>query len=581
MASKKKRVVEGKLNVPAFSTPGRAGSARLPGLNTRPNTGAASIAKSFEGFSKSLLQIGVAREKNAAASEALDARNAALVGKFKEFDRQASVDIYEATTGDIKGRSAALGLQEQLDAGTIDLLNQNLSLSQTLSSFDQMKDKLLQENFGQQGSGDFTDQRTEQYRSGFIPHIINSVEKQRVRVAAQHKAKFEAERKATVSEYAGMVADSVIQRVAAFDPTAPDSSGTTIEQIGFGVTEFNDVLKQAINLGMKKEEATVHIINTLGLKAVEEGRPELMAFTEQRLPSGGKIANNQVLNKQADEFRVKATTVFIQREKLQITKDARELKNRQRVTSAGAINIMIQNPEADHSEMLKKVSELQILKPATMTSLVSFNRALKENDSDIFMTRGYEAGLYSQIANGDITRVDQLSKLLADGKVTKDVFRRLHTTLQTQLGSDESENAYKIYLRSISESFADPDALILGGANLTDVLNLETIKAKMLTTYREGAIIFQNKFPGASLSSPEAVEFFENHAKQIQIDSPLSKEQIQTPIPEVRRSEDGNTLNPEDLSLFSKTHKQNKINKKAIKEAEDYLIRIRTYLRKR
>jgi len=137
-----RKVVNDISKVP-LQAPSGSGGANLPNLRTTPTN---KVMESLAGFSDTINKLAAVREKNDAAKEALKARNDALAGKFSVFDREASVIEYDQTRGDIKGRTAAATIQEDLLAARNDILNQNLTIQDTLSAFDEAKADIVRRN---------------------------------------------------------------------------------------------------------------------------------------------------------------------------------------------------------------------------------------------------------------------------------------------------------------------------------------------------------------------------------------------------------------------------------------------------
>jgi hypothetical protein len=491
--AKKDRIVAQDISKAQFQAPSGGGGTNLPNLRVTPTN---RMMESLSGFSQTITKFAAVREKNDAAKEALKARNDALAGKFSTFDRDASVDVYDQTRGDIKGRSSAAAVQEDLTAAKADILNQNLTIQDTLAAFDEAKSNIMQEKY----AGHL--KQSEAYKSGFLPHVVGAIEKNRTDLAAAHQAKFIAESKATQSEFASEIAHGVPQ-------TGPDK-GVHFEQ-------FKSIRSAGVNLGLKREESTINAIDTIGLIAVEEGKPWLLKFADEAGPDGFKVTNNNELKKKVVEFRSKAQAQFIQGEKLRIANETRARTEAERVTLEQAYDSIIKSPSDDHSGMIKDVSNLGVVAGPKMAALSNFAYNMRNGDRDIAPDNKLEVDTKLKIAKGEITKVSELVKLYNDSAlskrgINKTAFDRLITSLDTHLSREGTINSFTANRDSIKNIFGDDEFIEknVGGYGLSRREDAKKMQTFSLRSMDQALIYFQSKFPEEPLSGPKAGEFFFN-----------------------------------------------------------------------
>jgi hypothetical protein len=493
MARKEKnRQIAQDISKASFQAPSAGSGTNVPSLRTTPTN---RMMESLSGFSAGIAKLAAVREKNDAAKEALKARNDALTGKFSVFDRDASVQVYDQTRGDIKGRSAAAAIQLDLTAAKADILNQNLTIQDSLEAYDEAKASIIQEKYGDHLK------QTESYKSGFLPHVVSTIEKNRTDLASKHQAKFIAESKATQSEFSDTVIDSV--------PQTGTDKGVNFEQ-------FSAIRTAGVNMGLEREEATINAIDSIGLRAVTEGKPWLLKFADEAGPNGFKVSNNTALNKKVIEFRTKAQAKFIQVEKLRIQNEARERAEGERTVLKQAYDMIIKNPTEDHSGMIKDIGTLGAVDGPKMAALSNFSANVRKGDRHIALDNRLVVSLKQQIAEGDITKMGQLVTIYNDssksGKgINLTAFNDLQSDLQASGSGGGSVNAYSTNLTSIKNIFGDDEFIEdnVSGYGKLKRGQAKAIQALSIRTMQQSLVFFKAVHGNdMDLNSPEARKFF-------------------------------------------------------------------------
>jgi hypothetical protein len=494
MANERKVVQD--ISKASFTAPSAGGGASLPGLSTRTTT-ARSMNNALEGlagFSKTIAQLGLIREKNSAAAEALQAKNDALAGKFSTFDRKASVDLYDQTRGDIKGRSASLSIGEQLQAVRTDILNQNLSIDDSLKAFDEAKSQIMQDNF----AGHL--QQSEAYKSGFLPHAVNTIEKNRVALAEAHQLKFNAERKADQSEFA----TSIVGQTKQFGPDK-----------GVHFEDFAAIRKAGVNMGMTREDATTNAIDTIGLIAVGEGKPWLLKFGDEAGPDGFKVSNNPDLKKRLLEYKTKAQAQFIGGEKLRIANEAREKAEKEQAALDDGYDAIIKSPSEDHSGLIKDISSLGYVDGQKIAALSNFAHNARNGDRDIAPNNIMLVDTKLKIARGEITKVGELVKLYNESAkskqgINKSGFDDLHAELVAHQSREGAVNSFSTNRDSIKNIFGDDKNLMdnVSGFGIEKRANAKRIQTFSLRIMDQSLEYFRHLHPDEPLSGPIAGKFF-------------------------------------------------------------------------
>jgi len=520
--AKSDRKVVNDISKANFIAPSAGGGTNLPGLRTRnPSNNA---LEGLAGFSKTIAQLGLIREKNDAAAEALKAKNDALAGKYSSFKYKYSVDLYDQTRGDIKGRSSSLAIQEQLQALNTDILNQNKDIDTSLEMFNEGSAKIFQDNYG-----DHLNQ-SEAYKSGFLPHVVNGREKNRTALAEAHKAKFDVERQGDLQELTNILIDEVTP-VHVFDPENPDSGGKLAGKLTYDENSFKENIKAGVQLGLTKETALDVTVTTLISRSIADGTPELLALKDVRLDNGVKLFSHPKYGPLLLDAEVKARSAYITKEKRIIEREKQELTAKRDAMGADSMQYLIENAGGDNREYLQSVADMKILKPSTMASLITFDQNLASNDYDIHVDDALVTDTYAAIANGFITTTDQLKTLYNNSKEagrglnTKE-FLKLNTYLQSEINeAEETANAFTAFRKTISGVIPEDDTALFGllgqmrpdGGVYTydDILNSKRVRTKMLAQYDSSAQAFQRLHPGKSKSSPEAFDFYEKTAQAL------------------------------------------------------------------
>jgi hypothetical protein len=528
-----RREVAQDISKAQITTPSVSGGANLPNLRTTPTN---RVMESLSGFSETITKLAAVREKNDAAKEALKARNDALAGKFSVFDRGASVDLYDQTRGDIKGRSSALAIQENLTAATSDILNQNLTIQDSLAAFDEAKANIMQENYADHLK------QSEAYKSGFLPHIVSTIEKQRTGLAQLHQAKFIAEAKATQSEFASNVAHGVPQ-------TGPDK--------GVKLEHFEAIRTSGVNLGLKREEATINAIDSIGLIAVEEGKPWLLKFADEVGKDGFKVTNKVALKKKVVEFRSKAQAQFIQGEKLRLAKETRELEAERVAIKQEYYKSVVLNPSEDHSGMLKDISILNKLKGEDLSKMSNFAHNMRSGDRDIAVDNKLEVDTKLKIARGEITKIEELVNIynqsaLSKRGINKSAFDRLSTDLETHQTREGTINNFTTNRDSIKNIFGDDEFIEknVGGYGQIKREDAKKMQTFSLRSMDQALIYFQAKFPEEPLSGPKAGAFFFNVRASLEklLEAPSRKRKAQEELSKLKiRFLDNGAIDPQSV----------------------------------
>ena len=494
------RTVVADISKASFVAPSAGGGGNLPNLRTRPTN---RLLGSFAGFSESLNQLSAVRERNDAAKEALKARNDALAGNFSVFDREQSVQVYDQTRGDIKGRSSALAIQLDLDAAKNDILNKNLTIDDTLLEYDQAKARIIQDKYQ-----DHLEQ-TESYKSGFLPHVVSTIEKNRIDLASKHQEKFITQTKADQSELVSVLAEQS-------PDTGPDK--------GVDFQTFSVMRTAGVNMGLSREEATENTIDSIGLIAVGEGKPWLLKFADQAGPDGFKVNNNTRLRKKIFEYRTKAQAQFIQGEKRKIEIEAKELDSERLAIKQEAYQNIIENPGEDHSSLIRDIGDMQKLKGEDLAKLSNFAHTVRNGDRDISPDNQLLVKTKLKIATGELKTVAELVKLYTDSGLRREGinlagFKELQGDLEKHQSSLGSINAFTANRDSIKNIFGDDQFL---EENTAGFGKPKRAAAKEMQNFAirsmdEALLYFQAQFPEETLSGPEASRFFTRVRKSIEI----------------------------------------------------------------
>jgi hypothetical protein len=535
LAPRKNRAVVADLAPTKFTAPGSSGRASLPGLRTTgPGSAAAnSIAKSFDGFSKTLSQIGIAREKNGAATEALEARNAALAGEFRPFDRQESVDIYDQTFGDIRGRSAFLQQQQGVEAGVTDITNQNLSVEGSLAAYDEFRTTYIKENYGDQLDS------TDNFKAGFLPHIIKGFEEGKIALATQVKAKHDAQTDAVLSEKVGLVTDhsAIVQE---FDPNNPDGSGVaSFKPKGMDVSDFTELIQTGVALGKTREDSTLHVLSTVAAKAVEEGRPEFLDFTKESTVNGIKLESNLKYNKLIDTARSQATTAMIARVNAQYTRDERTLKEGQRQSSNSLYEWMDDNPgDPKTKKMISAAAVRYGWTPEQRTKAMSYSEDIADGGNISYLAN-VEDQLTKDISSGAVDRQSQLAEMFSLSRqvgegLDRPAYNRLNAKLKEQLGRGATADAFKRNRKALEGLLGKGKQYV--GTDSGALVTVDQQRAQVLEDFDLAYSFFLKKHPEEPLHGDIATEFADEWADKVLNASALGKQAF--PFDEGKETED-------------------------------------------
>ena len=495
------RVVASDLSKVQFSAPSAGGGANLPGLRTRDSTN--NMLQSFAGFTKTLQGIAIVREKNDAAKEALEARNKALEGKYSTFQRQESVDIYEQTRGNIKGRSAIVGLQEGLDAGTTDILNQNLSLKGTLEAYDSMKSELINEKF----EGDLN--RSEAYKSGFLPHVVDSIEKNRVALAQAHKAKFVAEQKTDQREHIQNQLNDKLQEETI------GVAGNVVKSYPFYTQEdFLNARAVGVNLGLTREQATTNALENIAEIAVFTNNPDILEFAFKKLPGGGSLTNDPELAKLLRGAFDKARSGRIADAARVSNLETQMMNKRSESIKVDWMGKLLDNPNVNHDEEFRQLVSSGKLNSADIGSLVTFKSSIAKGDSHIVEDPSMITDLEIRAASGELTFDELKTKMnqsVATGRgITFSQFSSILPKLTSASNKKAAVNAYTTNVSAVTNFFGDDEFIEdrFKSFGLDEDFDIKTLQSDMLFLMKNSATLFYRETGETDLNSPKAFKWF-------------------------------------------------------------------------
>jgi hypothetical protein len=506
------RKVVNDLGAVDVQAPSASGGASLPNLRTRPTN---RMMQSLAGFSETLAQLAVRREKNDAAKEALAARNTALAGKFASFKRQASVDIYDQTRGDIAGRKSRAQLREQLDQGIVDILNGNDDLPTSLQKYDEFKSQLTETEY----SNDL--QESENYKAGFLPHYVEQVEAGRLELGARFKAKFDAQTDAVLSEKVDQVASEVNQ-FQVFDPNAPDSGGRLAQKSGLGMEEFNGLVKTGVDLGKSREDSIMHILTTIAAKADEEGRPDLFNFAKETTVDGIKLESNQKYNKIIDAGRDAATKTLIAAGKERDRQEKLELKTGQDRSQNMFYTYVFDNGgDPKSKKLINSLAKRYQWTPDQITKALAYVDTIGSGvtvtpDSNVEwkLSQDIQEGTFKTEAQ--LADMILLSSQVGEG-VDKGMGDRLRKRMAERRELSDDASAYKRHLDGLKAFLGRGKGLVLDTG--TEDFVTQTQKAgKVVEEFKEALSAFYIEFgQDALMDSPEANKYFQEARDRVML----------------------------------------------------------------
>jgi hypothetical protein len=486
-----------------FQAPTGGGGTNLPNLRVTPTN---RMMESLSGFSESITRLAAVREKNDAAKEALKARNAALTGEYQSFDRQESVDIYDQTRGDISGRSAIAGLQLDLSAIKTDIINQKLTLQESLAAFDSEKAKLIQERFGEQLG------QSEAYKAGFLPHIVSGIESTRVELAKQYKENFTTETKKTQSEDIG-------NRVAAHTSSTPVGEGLSISQ-------FSGFVKSGVNMGLTRKEATENAVDTIGQIALNTANPYLLDFADQADSNNFKISSNVELNTKITAYRNKARTRFnTEYTRREAAKD-KLVKERGAAALKSETEKFLEDPDNyDDDAGEQRLAEEGSVTAAQTQAFFTFRDAVRKGGKDIVRDTAVYIKAHSRLTDGKMTReeLDELMISSAETKsgITLDDYNRLIPVFEKHKSLVAGNNAFTIAGNQVEDSFGSDDFILsLKGEDFKpfgakDAADLIRIKADAIAMMDKAKLYFVETWPKEPLDGKKARQFAEGIVKDL------------------------------------------------------------------
>lgn len=517
MARTQERKVVADLQKKGFVNPSRVAGASLPSLNTRaPSKSATSIMQSFAGFNEAIQQLGVNRQKNKSAEEALKARNEALAGEYdktNKFDTYEANLAYETTFGSIEGTEASSEFAVELDELVSAIGNEGGTIREQLDKFELAKSELFTQRFGADSDHNL-DGKTEAYKSQFLPPVIKALEGARQELLTTAKIAWDNKRKKVISRKIDIITNELDLTEETFDSQG-NLKEVKVVQSAFGINKFLDVRKSSVALNMKRNEANLHILTTVGLKASEEGRPELLEFMNQTMPNGFKLSDDPALNKMANEYRNAATNKFIQLENHEIKKQNREKKALEDSTSSNTVLYLLDNiGDPNNLEIIKQAAKQGGWSNDRIQSITNFNKMIVDSDLNITPDHKREIEIFGLIAGRKLTSIFDLSKEYGNG-INLEQFNRLKSFLQEQQKAEEGLNAFTTNKDTLEAMFQDSAALLQSGTPWAVIQQQDQFKSQMLREFDEGMIAWKRANPGISLNDPEAFKFADNLQKNI------------------------------------------------------------------
>ena len=591
MAKSKNRVVVNDIQAPGFQKPGKASGTNLPRANTSPTSrnSTNSIMQSFAGFNKALGNIALSREKNNAAVEALEARNTALAGEYKTFDRQESVDAFEQATGQIQAQSTALLFKEHMTAANVDLINQRLPLAETLAGADAAASAWLEENAPQIRTS------SEAYKSGFLPGIINTKEGLKTALAEQYAVARKGEQLDTLTDAANMAADEFIA-TARFDPTDPDGAGGVDNVRTFDISAFKSLQDTGIALGLTRAEATEQTLLTLAAKAEEEANPELLEFAKQRLPDGTLLENNLKYNKIIDDARVKAMSTRIAALKEADRKEDRRMKEGRRSSQIDTMDHAIDNPESvlETKQAIQGLAKKYKWTPAELKNALDFAESVS-GDGAITLDPKVEEGALRLILDGHINTPSQLQSIYNEtmngdrNGINLAALKRLQTHMKAVVANGNKANAFKIQKDRLLRTYGLSENTIFLPAQKGESekeFTQRKLVADLVGNYDEGLQAFLNAQPDAILYGPEATQFFSDHFDRVMASANIDPVTVVSDSDNPAKSFTGDDFDDEeaaknrsDTDAFNKEKKASDTAQKAQTKSKEELKIIHDYNR--
>lgn len=537
--AKNRKVVDDVTKISFKNTATANTSPGTPGLRTSlPDNGSSQIINSLAGFSSIFANLYTNSEKNKAAEEAIQAKNAALAedfSKFNKFTYENSNEIYAATVGDIQGTKSITQMSSSLDEIINNISNKDFTpetIGEAYQMYDDARRKLIVDNFGPNGSNEFA--QSDAYKMGFLPHINEISEKKRGELANKLQLKFNQNRQGMISQYTESLIE--IADGGIFEGGNFDSDGNEIfsEEFnpGMDMNKFNLIMDKAIGLNMDEREAQLQVINQVGLKAAAEGRPELLRFMKQEF-NGKKLTHDPDFNKLYDTYESQAITKYNTLEELKYKKSQRELKERrEKVSSAITLQLMEDPFSPENHNLIVEGAKFGSLTNSTITAMYAFQQSLIAGEGNIHISQELVEKTYAQIAEGDssltVPKLAQMySQSVKDGSgINRKILREMITDLRTQQNEDSDYNAYQVNL-DVAKAIQISDTSLFGavlpdGADPFDLMvRKKAIVANIIKEYKQSARAFRKKFPGLSLSSPEATEWFEEALQSAMANSEL------------------------------------------------------------
>ena len=514
MAGNKRRKVVQDIQETKLTATTSSANPRVASLQTRSGDNAsAKIIKSFGDFSRTFQELGTNIEKNLAADEAVEARNTALAGQYQPFDRPESIEIYNTTVGDIKGKSAGIALEPQFEQLMKHHINQNHPDPKTaIDAYTKDANQLLKDQHG-----DLFDENTDDsYRAGFFGQVIPVLNKGSSTFGAAWKTDWDAKTK-TVHAETILTRLRETKLVPSFDPLNPNSAGRIDEEsVGLQPAGFKGLVQEGINLGMSKPEATLSALEAIGKEVAHTGQTGYFNFFDRTKSDGLMLSSNPEYRKIHDRDLKLGTAVRTAASKERRANEKYRVAQKRDISSSKFHVFAHQNPrDPGLLDIMYEVGTANNWTPAMYNTASDFVEALADGDELIIaLDMELEDELTKSIYDGSITTPSELNRLFTMSRhlqsgINREALGRLQQVLEDVKKEGAEGNAYKRNLEFLKTSLGfDKNFVLTERSGETDFITRREVSAGKVRTYKEAFRFFKAKFPLEPLNGEKANEFF-------------------------------------------------------------------------